>query len=303
VDVRVNLQRAGSDLPEGERKTVTALFADIKGSTELMEGLDPEEARAIIDPALNLMIEAVHRYEGYVVQSTGDGIFAMFGAPVAREDHPQRALHAALAIQDELRRYGEKAKAAGRPAAEARIGINTGEVVLRMVNTGGHTEYSPVGHATNLASRLQTVAPARRVVVSEDTRLLVKDYFELRDLGPARLKGIVEPVNVYEVVSAGSLRGHFDVAARRGLTKFVGREHEIAQMRRALELASGGRGQLVAIIAEAGVGKSRLVYEFKAALPSGCKLLEAYCVVTRKSIGLAASAGVAARLLRDREHG
>jgi class 3 adenylate cyclase/tetratricopeptide (TPR) repeat protein len=257
---------------------VTALFADLKGSTELMRDIDPEEARAILDPVLQLMMTAVHRFDGYVAQSTGDGIFAMFGAPVAHEDHPQRALHAALAIQDELRRYGEKTRSAGRPALEARIGVNTGEVVLRRVNTGAHTEYSPVGHAANLAARLQTVAPAGGVIVSDDTRKLVEDYFELRHLGPATLRGIAEPVNVYEVISAGPFRGHFEVAARRGLTRFVGRENELAQMRRALELAMGGHGQVVAIVAEAGAGKSRLVYEFKALLPSGCKLLEAYSV-------------------------
>ena len=269
---------ARAEVVEGERKTVTALFADIKGSTELIRELDPEEAQAIVDPVLQLMMAAVHRYDGYVAQSTGDGIFAMFGAPVAHEDHPQRALHAALAIQDELRRYGEKTKAAGRPALEARIGINTGEVVLRLVNTGQHTEYSPVGHAANLAARLQTVAPVGGVIVSDDTRRLVEDYFELRHLGPATLKGIAEPVNVYEVMSTGPSRGHFDVAARRGLTKFVGREHELAQMRRAAELAIAGNGQLVAVVADAGAGKSRLVHEFKALLPSGCKLLEAYSV-------------------------
>jgi class 3 adenylate cyclase len=203
---------------DGERKTVTALFADIKGSMELMEDLDPEEARAIVDPVLQLMMAAVHRYDGYVAQSAGDGIFAMFGAPVAHEDHAQRALHAALAIQDELRRYREKTEPTSRVPPEARIGINTAEVVLRMVNTGAHTEYSPVGHAANLAARLQTVAPAGGVVVSDDTRKLVEDYFELRHLGPATLRGIVEPVNIYEVMSAGPLRGHFDVSARRGLT-------------------------------------------------------------------------------------
>jgi len=243
-----------------------------------MRDIDPEEARAMLDPVLRVMMRAVHRYDGYVAQTTGDGIFAMFGAPVAHEDHPQRALHAALAIQDELRRYGEKTEAAGRPPLEARIGVNTGELVLRTVNTGAHMEYSPVGHAANLAARLQTVAPASGVVVSDDTRKLVEDYFELRHLGEATLKGIAEPVNVYQVVSAGPVRGHFDVAARRGLTRFVGREHEVAQIRRALELATGGHGRVVAIVAEAGAGKSRLVYEFKALLPSGCKLLEAYSV-------------------------
>jgi class 3 adenylate cyclase len=263
---------------EGERKTVTALFADIKGSTELMADLDPEDARAIVDPALKLMIDAVHRYDGYVVQSTGDGIFALFGAPVAHEDHPQRALHAAIAARDDLRRRGDDLRKQGRAGVEIRIGINSGEVVMRSVQTGGHTEYSPIGHVINVASRMQSAAPANGIVVSEDTRRLVEGYFELRDLGPTELKGIAEPIGVYEVVATGALRSHFDLAARRGLTKFVGRESELEQMRRALELAMSGQGQIVAVMAEAGTGKSRLFYEFKATLSAGCKLLEAYSV-------------------------
>jgi class 3 adenylate cyclase len=146
VDVRVNIQSVEAELPEGERKTVTALFADIKGSTELMEDLDPEEARAIVDPALKIMVDAVRRYEGYVVQSTGDGIFALFGAPLAHEDHPQRALYAALQMQQELREYGQRRAAQGAHALEARVGINTGEVVVRSVETGGKIEYTPIGH-------------------------------------------------------------------------------------------------------------------------------------------------------------
>src|SRR5260370_19007986 len=167
---------------EGERKTVTALFADLKGSTELMEDLDPEEARAIVDPALKLMIEAVHRYDGYVVQSTGDGIFALFGAPLAHEDHPQRALHAAIAIQQQLRDYAQRLASQAehrlKPVPLAvPIGINTGEVVLRMVHTSGHTEYTPVGHAANLAARMQTVAPAGGVLINAGTREFVGGCF------------------------------------------------------------------------------------------------------------------------------
>jgi class 3 adenylate cyclase/tetratricopeptide (TPR) repeat protein len=269
---------ANAGAPDGERKTVTALFADIKGSTELLRDLDPEEARAIIDPALKLMIDVVHRYDGYVVQSTGDGIFALFGAPVAHEDHPQRALHAALATRDELRRRGEELRMRGRAGVEVRIGINTGEVVMRMVQTGGHTEYSPVGHVINLASRMQTAAPAGGVVVSEATRRLVEGYFELRGLGPTEVRGVGEDIEVYEVVGVGALHGHFDLAARRGLTLFVGREAELTQMRQALELAIGGGGQIVAAMAEAGTGKSRLFHEFKATIPAMCKVLEAYSV-------------------------
>src|SRR5215471_18634106 len=158
---------------DGERKTVTALFADIKGSMELMEDLDPEEARAIVDPALKLMIEAVRRYGGYVVQSTGDGIFALFGAPVAYEDHPQRALYTALRMQEDIRRYSAKLREGGNLPIEARVGINTGEVVVRSIQTGaGQVEYTPIGHTTNLAARMQTAASVGSIAVSENTRKL-----------------------------------------------------------------------------------------------------------------------------------
>ncbi len=263
---------------EGERKTVTALFADIKDSTAMMRDLDPEDARAIVDPALRIMVDAVRRYDGYVVQSTGDGIFALFGAPTAYEDHPQRALYAALRMQEALREHAERLAAQGKPAPQARVGLNTGEVVMRTVETGGRIEYTPVGHVANLAARLQGVAPAGGIVVSEETRRLVEGYFELRDLGKTEVKGVSEPLSVYEVVGIGALRGHFQLAARRGLTKFVGREREVAELKRALERVRSGHGQIVAAVAEAGTGKSRLVYEFKAMLPGDCKALEAYSV-------------------------
>jgi adenylate cyclase len=216
---------------DGERKTVTALFADIKGSTELEQDLDPEEARAIVDPALKLMIDAVRRYDGYVVQSTGDGIFALFGAPVAHEDHPQRALYAALRMQDELRRYSAKLREGGSPPIEARAGANTGEVVVRSIATGqGQTEYAPIGHTTNLAARMQVLAPSGSIAITEATHKLVEGYVALKPLGATRIKGISEPVNVYEVTGLGPLRTRLQRAAGRGLTKFVGREREIGAL-------------------------------------------------------------------------
>jgi class 3 adenylate cyclase len=264
---------------EGERKTVTALFADIKGSTELEQDLDPEEARAIVDPALKLMIDAVQRYDGYVVQSTGDGVFAIFGAPVAHEDHPQRALYAALRMQEELRRYSDKLLADGRAPLEIRVGVNTGEVVVRSISTGGgNVEYTPIGHTTNLASRMQALAPTGSIAISEQTRKLVEGYFALKPRGPTRVKGVSEPVNVYEVVGLGPLRTRLQRSAGRGLTKFVGREHEMEAMKSAAERAHSGHGQIVAAMAEAGTGKSRLFFEFKAKNQSGWTVLEAFSV-------------------------
>ena len=185
---------------DGERKTVTALFADIKGSTELMADLDPEEARAIIDPALKLMIDAVHRYDGYVVQSTGDGIFALFGAPLAHEDHPQRALYSALRMQDELRRFSTRLVADGGTPIQSRVGANTGEVVVRTISTGeGQTEYTPIGHTTNIAARMQAAAPVGSIAVSDVTRRWCEGYFAFRSLGPTRLRGVEDPVEVHEV--------------------------------------------------------------------------------------------------------
>src|SRR5208282_6229318 len=221
-DGRVRVQATADVPPEGERKTVTALFADIKGSMDLIEDLDPEEARAIVDPALTLMIDAVHRYGGYIVQSTGDGIFALFGAPAAHEDHPQRALYAALRMQEEIRRYAEKLRADGCAPIQIRVGVNTGEVVVRSIATGGgNVEYTPIGHTTNLASRMQTLADPGATVIAESTRKLVEGYFALKPLGASRVKGIAEPVNVYEVTGLGPLRTRLQRSAGRGYTKFV----------------------------------------------------------------------------------
>src|SRR6266404_5759070 len=186
---------------DGERKTITALFADLKGSTALIEGLDPEEARAIIDPALQLMMDAVHRYEGYVAQALGDGIFALFGAPLAHEDHPQRALYAAM------RRYADTLRGKGYPPLLMRVGVNTGEVVLRSIRKDDlHADYVPVGHSTNLAARMEQLAAPGSILVTEQTHKLTAGYFEFKTLGKTQVKGVAGPLNVYEVLGAGPLR-------------------------------------------------------------------------------------------------
>jgi class 3 adenylate cyclase/tetratricopeptide (TPR) repeat protein len=282
--VRIAAEQADASSIEGERKTVTALFADIKGSMDLMEDIDPEEARGIVDPALKLMIDAAHRYEGYIVQSTGDGIFAIFGAPVAHEDHPQRALYAALRMQEDVRRHAEKLRAEKGLNLQVRVGVNTGEVVVRSIKTDeAHTEYTPIGHSTSLASRLQALAAPGSIAISEPVRKLVEGYFALKSMGPARIKGVSEPVNVYEVTGLGPLRTRLQRSAGRGLSKFVGRQAEMEALKRAAEQAKAAHGQIVAAMAEAGVGKSRLFFEFKAVSQSGWNVLEAFSVSHGKS--------------------
>ena len=264
---------------DGERKTITALFADLKGSTALIEGLDPEEARTIIDPALQLMMDAVHQYDGYVAQALGDGIFALFGAPLAHEDHPQRALYAALRMQEQMRRYADMLRVKGYPPLLMRVGVNTGEVVLRSIRKDDlHADYVPVGHSTNLAARMEQLAAPGSILVTAHTHKLTDGYFDFKGLGQTKIKGVEEPLHIYEVLGAGPLRTRLQVAARRGLTRFVGRQSELEQIQRALAQAKAGHGQIVGVMGEPGLGKSRLYYEFKLTSQAGCLILEAYSV-------------------------
>jgi predicted ATPase/class 3 adenylate cyclase len=271
---------------DGERKTITALFADLKGSTALIEGLDPEEARAIIDPALQLMMDAVHQYDGYVAQVLGDGIFALFGAPLAHEDHPQRALYAALRMQEAMRRYADTLRAKGYPPLQMRVGINTGEVVVRSIRKDDlHADYVPVGHSTNLAARMEQLANPGTIVVSAYTQRLTDGYFAFKDLGPTQIKGVEEPLNIYEVLGVGPLRTRLQVSERRGLTRFVGRQSEMESLQQALTQAKAGHGQIVGVMGEPGLGKSRLFYEFVVGAYDytslrihGCLVLQAYSV-------------------------
>ncbi len=264
---------------DGERKTITALFADLKGSTALIEGLDPEEARALIDPALQIMMDAVHRYEGYVAQALGDGIFALFGAPLAHEDHPQRALYAALRMQEAMRQYSDQVRLKHGVPLSMRVGVNTGKVVVRSIRKDDlHTDYVPVGHSINLADRMEQMATPGSILITEYTRRLTEGYFDLNPLGAADIKGLEEPLHVYEVRGAGPLRTKLQVAARRGLTRFVGRQREMEQLHQALAQAKAGHGQIVGALGEPGLGKSRLFYEFNLTSQAGCLVLEAYSV-------------------------
>ena len=247
---------------EGERKYVTVLFADLKSSMELLADRDPEEARKILDPVLTHMMDAVHRYEGTVNQVMGDGIMALFGAPIAHEDHAVRACYAALRMHEAVNRYAEEARRAHGVTVQIRVGLNSGDVVVRTIGSDLHMDYTAVGETTHLAARMEQAARAGTVLIAPATFDLVEGFIAVKPLGPVPVKGRGEPVEVYEVSGIGPARTRLQVAARRGLTRFVGREAEIEVLRRSLERAGAGHGQVVAIVGEAGVGKSRLHWEF-----------------------------------------
>jgi class 3 adenylate cyclase/tetratricopeptide (TPR) repeat protein len=245
----------------GERKQVTVLFADLKSSTELLANRDPEEARALIDPVLERMMAAVHRYEGTVNQVMGDGIMALFGAPLAHEDHAVRACYAALDMHAAMRRWADEARRAHGIAVEIRVGLNSGEVVVRAIGSDLHMDYTAVGQTTHVAARIEQLAGPGRTCLTASTLRLAEGAIEVRALGPTLLKGLGEPIDVYELTGAGPLHSRFHAAAARGLTRFVGRTGELEQLEQILDTAAGGQGQVVAIVGGPGVGKSRLVWE------------------------------------------
>jgi class 3 adenylate cyclase/predicted ATPase len=247
---------------EGERKQVTVLFADIKGSMELLAERDPEEARKILDPVLERMMEAVHRYEGTVNQVMGDGIMALFGAPVAHEDHAVRACYAALRMQEAVENFAQELQRSEGIPMQIRVGLNSGEVVVRSIGSDLHMDYTAVGQTTHLAARMEQIAMPGSVLVSAGTLKLAEGYIEVKPLGPVNLKGLAEPVEVFEVTGASAVRRRLDAAKVRGLTPFIGRTTELDQLRKAFDHAGESHGQVVAVVGEPGVGKSRLFFEF-----------------------------------------
>ena len=259
---------------EGERKQVTVMFADIKGSLTLIEGVDPEEARQRLDPVLHLMMEAVHRYEGTVNQLLGDGIMALFGAPVAHEDHALRACYAALAMQAALRRYGDEVRTQGL-TVQIRIGLNAGEVVVRAIGNDLSMDYSAVGQTVHLAARMEQLATPGSILLPAATLHLVEGLVQVNAIGAVAVRGLTEPVEVFELVGAAAVRPWSRVAVTQGFTRFVGRHFEMQALGEVLERAGGGHGQLAAVSGEPGMGKSRLMYEFSnGPLTEGWRVLE-----------------------------
>jgi predicted ATPase/class 3 adenylate cyclase len=246
----------------GERKQVTVLFADLKDSTELIKDLDPEAAQQLLDPAIHRMMEAVHRFEGTVNQVLGDGIMALFGAPIAHEDHALRACYAVLAMQAIMCDYAEEVWRTHGLALRLRVGLNAGEVVVRTIGNDLHMDYSAVGQTVHLAARMEQLAAPGSILLTSATLRLVEGLVRVKALGPVPVKGLPAPVEVFELVGATVVRQRFQVRAAQGLTRFVGRQRELDSLHQALEQAGTGHGQVVAAVGEAGVGKSRLVYEF-----------------------------------------
>ena len=247
---------------EGERKQVTVLFADMKGSMELLADRDPEEARKILDPILEHMMEAVHRYEGTVNQVMGDGIMALFGAPLAHEDHAVRACYAALRMQESVKKYAESIQRTEGIPIQIRVGMNSGEVVVRSIGSDLKMDYTAVGQTTHLAARMEQMAMPGSILLTADALRLAEGYVQVKSIGPVNVKGLNEPIEVYEITGAGPVRSRLQAAAARGLTRFVGRTAEFETLCQALERARAGRGQVVALVGEPGVGKSRLFWEF-----------------------------------------
>jgi class 3 adenylate cyclase/tetratricopeptide (TPR) repeat protein len=229
---------------------------------ELLADRDPEEARKLLDPVLERMMEAVHRYEGTVNQVMGDGIMALFGAPLAHEDHAVRACYAALRMQDAVRHYSEELRRSQGIEVQIRVGLNSGQVVVRSIGSDLHMDYTAVGQTTHLAARMEQLAAPGSIRITADTLALAEGYVTVKSLGPVPVKGLSEPIEMYELAGTGLARTRLQAAAQRGLSRFVGRDAELEQLRAALEKALHGHGQIVGVVGEPGVGKSRLFWEF-----------------------------------------
>jgi class 3 adenylate cyclase len=247
---------------EGERKQVTVLFADLKGSMQLFVDRDPEEARKLLDPVIEHMMEAVHRYEGTVNHVLGDGIVALFGAPLAHEDHAVRGCYAALRMQDSVKHYADGVRRTEGIPIHIRVGLNSGEVIVRSIGSDLRMDYTVVGQTTNVAARMEQMAMPGSILIAADTLALAEGYIQVNPLGQQKIKGLDDPLEVFELTGAATARSRLHATAARGLTQFVGRDGELEQLREALERARTAHGQVVAVVGQPGVGKSRLYWEF-----------------------------------------
>ena len=266
----------------------------------MLADLDPEEARKLLDPVLELMMEAVHHYEGTVNQAMGDGIVALFGAPLAYEDHAIRACYAALRMQERIKRHAEEVLRTHGVNLQIRVGLNSGDVVVRTISSDLHMDYSAIGRTTHLAARMEQLATPGSISSTPSTLALAEGFIAVKSLGPVRVKGLAEPLDVHELTGIGPARTRLQAGARRGLTPFVGRDAELAQLLRKQQRASDGHGQVAALVAEPGVGKSRLLYELTHSSGSaGLAGAGVWGGVVRQGHGLPAGGQSAEELFRD----
>lgn len=254
---------------EGERKLVTVFFADVANYTSISEKLDPEEVHQIMDGAFKILMDEIHKYEGTINQFTGDGVMALFGAPVAHEDHAQRACYAALAIQKALGEYGDKIEKDTGVGFKMRVGLNSGPVIVGAIGDDLRMDYTAVGDTTNLGSRMESMAGPGNILVSGNTHRLVRDFFEFESLGKIEVKGKREPQDAFELIKAGEVATRIGASIAKGLTRFVGRKNSMAALMDAFDKVKSGSGQVVGLLGEAGVGKSRLLLEMRNMLPQG----------------------------------
>ncbi|HWM79783.1 MAG TPA: adenylate/guanylate cyclase domain-containing protein, partial [Methylomirabilota bacterium] len=283
--IRSEKIRQAATTVEGERKQVTVLFVDVTGSMELAEQLDPEAWSQIMQRFFRIFSDGIGRFEGFVDKFTGDGGMALFGAPIAHEDHAQRACYAALHLRDAARSYASDVRAQHGVPFAVRIGLNSGEVVVGRIGDDLRMEFTAQGHVVGLAQRMEALAESGHICLSEHTARLVEGYFHLRDLGRITVKGVSEPVGLFDLEALGSFRTRFDRSRARGLSVFVGRAPEMAALDAALERARSGSGQVVGVVAEAGIGKSRLCAEFiESCRASGIPVLEGRGVAHGKAI-------------------
>jgi class 3 adenylate cyclase/tetratricopeptide (TPR) repeat protein len=252
---------------EGERKLVTVLFADVTNYTSISENLDPEEMHQIMDGCFKILMNEIHKYEGSINQFTGDGVMALFGAPMAHEDHAQRACRAALNIQETIKKYSDDLKSKFDILFEMRIGINSGLVVVGSIGDDLRMDYTAVGDTTNLAARMENVAKAGAICISENTQKLVRDFFELEFQGEIQIKGKEKLQKTYQLIKKGEIVTRIDASIAKGLTRFVGRRESMATLTQSFEKVKSGSGQILGIVGEPGVGKSRLLFEMRKKMP------------------------------------
>jgi class 3 adenylate cyclase/tetratricopeptide (TPR) repeat protein len=275
------------DRIEGEKRQVTVMFCDMKGFTPLSEKLGPETMYAMMDEVYEILIHKVHDYEGTVNEMTGDGVMALFGAPIALEDAPQRAIRSAMAIHREMTRFNERMRQEKGefPPIKMRVGIHTGPVVVGTLGNDLRVEFKAVGDTVNLASRMESLAEPGTTYISEDTFKITEGLFRVEALGEKEIKGKEKPLKVYQVIAPSSRRTRFDVSAERGLTPFVGRQRELELLLDGYERSREGRGQAISIISEAGIGKSRLLYEFRKAVTNeDVTFLEGRCLSYSRNV-------------------